>query len=137
MTRAKKILYSGFLALGFLALRLGYAFVFAGLSGQQVLFELPQIRLAGPFSHIQLLGPVSIDGILRNLELAMPFALSILVFGVAASFISPSSLRALAPRLPLLRNFVTAIAIGLSSLPALFEAGRKVFEARALRGEKR
>ncbi len=137
MTRAKKILYSGYLALGFLALRLIYAFLFAGLSGQQVLVDLPRIRLAGPFSHVQLLGPVSLDGILRNLELALPFALSILVFGMAASFITPRGLRAFAQKLPLLRNFVNAVAIGLSSLPALFDAGRKVFEARALRGESR
>ena len=137
MTRAKKILYSGYLALGFLALRLTYAFLFAGLSGQQILIELPLIRLSGPFSHVQLLGPVSLDGILRNLELALPFALSILLFGIAASFITPSGLRAFGQKLPLLRNFINAIAIGLSSLPALFDAGRKVFEARALRGEKR
>jgi energy-coupling factor transport system ATP-binding protein len=137
MTRAKKILYSGYLALGFLALRLTYAFLFAGLNGQQVLIELPSIRLPGPFSHVQLLGPVSADGILRNLELALPFALSILIFGIAASFITPSGLRAFGQKLPLLRNFINAIAIGLSSLPALFDAGRKVFEARALRGEKR
>ena len=67
MTRAKKILYSGYLALGFLVLRLGYALLFAGLDGQQVLYQLPTIRLSGPFSHVQLLGPVSVDGILRNL----------------------------------------------------------------------
>ena len=137
MTRAKKILYSGYLALGFLVLRLGYALLFAGLDGQQVLIDLPTIRLAGPFSHVQLLGPVSLDGILRNLELALPFALSILVFGIAASFITPSVLRAFAQKLPLLRNFINAIAIGLSSLPALFDAGRKVFEARELRDERR
>ena len=137
MTRAKKILYAGYLALGFLALRLIYAFLFAGLSGQQILLDLPEIRLSGPFSHVQLFGPVSSDGILRNLELALPFALSIVVFGIAASFITPSGLRALAHKLPLLRNFINAIAIGLSSLPALFDAGRKVFEARVLRGEKR
>ena len=137
MTRAKKILYSGYLALGFLVLRLVYAFLFAGLDGQQVLYQLPRIRLSGPFSHVQLFGPVSVDGILRNLELAMPFALSILLFGVAASFITAGGLRVIAHKLPQLRNFVNAIAIGLSSLPALFDAGRKVFEARALRGEKR
>lgn len=137
MSRAKKILFSGYLALGFLVLRLMYAFLFSGLNGQHVLIELPSIRLGGPFSHVQLLGPVSVDGILRNLELALPFALSILVFGIAASFITPSGLRAFAQKLPLLRNFINAVAIGLSSLPALFDAGRKVFEARALRGEKR
>ncbi|HEY7853647.1 MAG TPA: ATP-binding cassette domain-containing protein [Aquiluna sp.] len=137
MSRATKILLSGYLALGFLALRLLYALVFAGLSGNEVLFTLPEIRLSGPFAHVSLFGEVSVDGILRNLETAMPFALSILIFGIAASFVSAQNLRAFAKKVPPLRNLVNAIAIGLISLPALFDATRKVFDARALRSEKR
>jgi ABC-type multidrug transport system fused ATPase/permease subunit len=137
MSRRKKILFSGFLALGFLVLRLSYAFVFAGLAGGQVILSLPEIRLAGPFSHVRLFGEVGVDGIIRNLETAIPFALSILLFGIVASFITPQNLRVLANKIPPIRNLVSAIAIGLNSLPALFEASRKVLEARQLRGEKR
>ena len=137
MSRAKKILLSGYLALGFLALRLLYALVFAGLSGNQVLLTLPEIRLSGPFSHVSLFGEVGVDGILRNLETALPFALSILLFGIAASFISAQNLRGFAKKFPPLKNLVNAIAIGLASIPALFDATRKVFDARVLRAEKR
>ena len=137
MSRAKKILFSGYLALGFLVLRISYAFIFAGLWGNQVIFTLPELRLAGPFSHITLFGVVSLDGIVRNIELALPFAFSILFLGTLASFVSASSLQKFSQRFPPVRNLLNAVAIGLSSLPALFEAARKVFEARKLRGEKR
>ena len=137
MSRAKKILFSGYLALGFLVLRIIYAFVFAGLWGNQVIFTLPELRLAGPFSHITLFGVVSLDGIVRNIELALPFAFSILFFGTLASFVSASSLQKFSHRFPPVRNLLNGVAIGLSALPALFEAARKVFEARKLRGEKR
>ena len=136
MSRARKILFAGYLALGFLALRFLYAFVFSGLDGEQVLFALPELRLQGPFSHITLFGSVSVEGILRNLELALPFALSIIVFGVLASFVSPQLLSIAASKFPPLGNLFSAIAIGLSTIPGLFEAARKVFAARKLRGEK-
>jgi energy-coupling factor transport system ATP-binding protein len=136
MSRAKKILVAGYLALGFLALRLIYAFLFAGLKGEQVLISLPEIRLSGPFAHVSLLGPVSLDGILRNLELAMPFAISILIFGALASLISAQLLLATAKKVPPLRNLLSAVAIGLSSVPALHDSSRKVFSARKFRGEK-
>jgi energy-coupling factor transport system ATP-binding protein len=137
MSRSKKILLSGFLALGFLVLRLAYALVFAGLSGGQVVFRLPEIRLSGPFSHIRLFGEVGLDGIIRNLETALPFALSILLFGIIASFISAQHLKSIAIKLPPLRNLISAVAIGLTSLPALFAASSKVAMARKLRGESR
>jgi energy-coupling factor transport system ATP-binding protein len=136
MSRAKKLLLAGYLALGFLALRLVYAFLFAGLKGEQVLISLPEIRLSGPFAHVSLLGPVSLDGILRNLELAMPFAISILIFGALASLISAQLLLATAKKVPPLRNLLSAVAIGLSSVPALHDSSRKVFSARKFRGEK-
>jgi energy-coupling factor transport system ATP-binding protein len=136
MSRAKKILLAGYLALGFLALRLVYAFLFGGLTGDQVLISLPEIRLSGPFAHISLLGPVSVEGIVRNLELAMPFAVSIVVFGAVASLISAQFLIVASKKVPPLRNLLSAVAIGLSSIPALFDSSRKVFAARELRGEK-
>lgn len=136
MSRAKKILLAGYLALGFLALRLVYAFLFAGLNGQRVILPLPEIRLSGPFSHVSLFGPVSVDGILRNLEIAVPFALSIVVCGVLASFVSPQLLQVAARKVAPLRNLLSAIAIGLSAIPSLFDAARKVLGVRKLRGEK-
>lgn len=137
MDRSKKILLAGYLALGFLVLRQIYALVFSGLKGETLLISLPEIRLPRPFSHITLLGDVSQEGVIRNLELGLPFTLSILFFGVLAAFISQSLLLKLAARFGPLRNFITSLALGLAVIPALFDAGRKVLFAISLRKEKR
>ena len=137
MKRSQKILLAGYLALGFLALRICYGFLFSGLWGSNVIFSIPELRLAGPFSHITLFGDVTSDGILRNLELAMPFALTILLFGIAAAFVTSTTLIKVANRSGRFRNFLMAIGISLSAFPALFDAGQKVIGAIRLRSEKR
>lgn len=137
MKRSQKILLAGYLALGFIALRLVYGFLFSGLWGSNVIFTVPQLRLSGPFSHVTLFGQVTSDGILRNLELALPFALTIFLFGILAAFVSSNTLIKLANRASSFKNLLVAIAISLSALPALFDAGRKVFAAIRLRGEKK
>ena len=137
MNRSKKILLAIYLALGFLLLRLSYAFFFNGLYGENVVLALPELSLPRPFSNIQLLGEVSLEGIVRNLEIGLPFAISILGFGVIASFISQATLLRAATNLPWLRNLLTALALGLAVIPALFDAARKVRYALLLRREKR
>jgi energy-coupling factor transport system ATP-binding protein len=137
MKRSQKILLAGYLALGFLALRIVYGFLFSGLWGTNIIFSIPELRLSGPFSHITLFGDVSGDGILRNLELAMPFALTILIFGIAGAFVTSNTLVRAANRAGRFRNLLVAIGISLSALPALFDAGQKVFGAIKLRSEKR
>lgn len=137
MNRGKKILLAIYLALGFLLLRLCYAFLFNGLVGETVILDLAEVSLPRPLSHIQLLGAVSLEGIIRNLEIGVPFALSILGFGILASFISQAALLRAAENLPWLRNLLTAIALGLAVIPAVFEAARKVRYALWLRGETR
>lgn len=137
MKRSQKILLAGYLALGFIALRLIYGFLFSGLWGTTVLISLPQLRLSGPFSHVTVLGDVTTEGIIRNLELAAPFAISILFFGIAAAFITHRSLMTAAIRIRPLRNFLATIAVSLSALPALFDAGSKVLRAQKLRSEKK
>ena len=137
MKRSQKILLAGYLALGFLALRICYGFLFSGLWGSNVIFSIPELRLAGPFSHITLFGDVTSDGILRNLELAMPFALTILLFGIAAAFVTPNILIKIAKRAAGFKNLLVAVAISLSALPGLFDAAQKVFAATKLRSEKR
>ena len=137
MNRSQKILLAGYLALGFIALRMVYGFAFSGLWGSNLLFSVPELRLSGPFSHVTLFGDVTTDGILRNFELALPFAITILVFGIAAAFVTPNALVKAAKRIGLFRNFLVAVAISLSALPALFDAGQKVFAANRLRSEKK
>lgn len=137
MKRSKKIILAGYLALGFIALRLIYGFLFSGLWGSNLIFSVPELRLSGPFSHVTLFGDVTSDGILRNLELAVPFAATILLFGIAAAFVTSNTLVKMANRAGSFKNLLVAVAISLSALPALFDAGQKVFTANKLRGEKK
>ena len=135
MNRGKKVLVAGMLAIGFLLLRQLYAFVFNGLEGSGLLLSLPQLALPRPFSHITLLGDVSVEGLMRNLELGLPMAISIFVIGSAAAFITQHHLLVASEKLPVIKNLLTAIAIGISLMPALFDASKKVLAALRLRGE--
>ena len=137
MQRKQKILLAGYLAVGFVLLRLIYAFLFSGLWGQTTIVSLPSLRLSGPFSHVTLLGDVTLEGLLRNLELAAPFALWILVFGIAAAFVGANQLRKAADKMPWFKNLLNAIAISLSTLPGLFDAAKRVISAMGLRGERK
>lgn len=132
-----RIRLAALLATGFIALRLAYAFLFAGLAGNQVLLNLPEVSLWGPFRHITLFGDVSADGILRNVELALPFALSILVFGLISAFITPANLQRASAKIQPLRNFLTALSIALAALPGVLAATKEANWARRIRGEKR
>ena len=132
-----RIRLAALLATGFIALRLVYAFFFAGLAGNQVLLNLPEVSLGGPFRHITLFGEVSADGILRNVELALPFALSILVFGFISAFITPAKLQMAAGKVKPLRNLLTALSISLAALPGVLAAAKEANWARKMRGEKR
>lgn len=137
MKRSKKIILAGYLALGFIALRMIYGFLFSGLWGSNLIFSVPELRLSGPFSHVTLFGDVTTDGILRNLELALPFAATILLFGIAAAFVTSNTLVKIANRAGSFKNLLVAVSISLSALPALFDAGQKVFTANKLRSEKK
>lgn len=137
MKRGQKILLAGYLALGFIVLRLIYGFLFSGLWGSSVIFSVPQLRLSGPFSQITLFGDVTSDGLLRNLELALPFALTIFLFGIAAAFINSNVLLRFANKVKNYKNLIVAVAISLSALPALLDAWQRVLSANRLRSEKK
>lgn len=125
------------LAIAFVFTRLAYAVVFGGAGGSTTLVNLPQFRLPAPFSHIQIFGPIALEGLYANLLSALPFALAIIGFGVLASFIRPASFLSLANRSGFLKNLLSAIALGWAQLPSLASALRRIEFARRLRGEKR
>lgn len=109
-----RFLLALFLALGFVLLRVGYSVVFGTAAfGSDVLFEIPQLRLSGPFSHITLFGPVTLSGIISSINLALPFALVILGFGLASSWVNPARLIGFAKKLSFGANLVSALAIAL------------------------
>ncbi|MCF8528844.1 MAG: ATP-binding cassette domain-containing protein [Aquiluna sp.] len=126
------------MALGFVLLRVIYSMVFGTAAyGSDVLFEIPQLRLSGPFSHITLFGSVTISGIVSSINLALPFALVILVFALASSWVNPARLIGFAKKLRFGANLVSALAIALVQLPGFLEAAKRVSFAMRLRGEKR
>ena len=123
------------LALGFVIFRLGYAFVFSGLSAGQTILPLPGLRLSGIFSHIVLFGPIGDRGIPNAILTALPFAGAILLFGLLASLISPAWLQKKASSAN--SQLISVIAIGSAILPSLLESGRRISLALSLRGEKK
>ncbi|MDP4688644.1 MAG: hypothetical protein NWS14_02860, partial [Pontimonas sp.] len=69
-------------ALGFVLMRMVYRAALGGAtSGETVLWVLPRLRLSGPFSHIVLFGPVTVEGLVSAAWSALPFAAVILVTG--------------------------------------------------------
>lgn len=114
-----------------------YAFIFSGLDGKTIIFDLPTLRLAGPFRHVELLGNVSIEGLQRNFQLALPFAAMILVFGILSLLVTESALAKLASKAPFGKKIFTALGISLASINGIADSAREVFYARKLRREKR
>lgn len=124
-------------AVGFVALRVGYRVVFGGGSGGGILIaDLPRIPLDGPFEHIVLFGPVTTGGLAGAALGALPFAAMVLAFGVLAVVVD---LRALLTRGAVrgpLRTFSRALVVAWGTFPALLESVRRVRLARELRGER-
>ncbi|MEN9854722.1 MAG: hypothetical protein RLZ30_831 [Actinomycetota bacterium] len=114
-----------------------YAFIFSGLGGKTIILDLPTLRLSGPFRHVELLGEVSLEGILRNVQLAAPFALAILVFGTLSLLLSENFLSNLSAKAPYGKKVLTSIGISLASINSIADSAREVFFARKLRGESR
>jgi energy-coupling factor transport system ATP-binding protein len=114
-----------------------YAFVFSGLDGKTIILDLPTLRLAGPFRHVELLGNVSIEGLQRNFQLAIPFAIAILFFGSLSLLVTESALARLASKAPFGKKIITAVGISLASINSIADSAREVFFARKLRREER
>ncbi len=126
------------LPIGFLIARAVYAVLFGGArQGEILLLELPSISLAGPFSHISMLGPIYLDGLVNNISTALPFSLFILITGLAVVFVKPAQLFQLAKKAPTFRPLLSALAIGWIQIPALIQASTRIGRAIRLRREKR
>lgn len=119
------------LAVGFVLFRLVYAVVFSGASSGEVLVDLPGFGLGGIFSHVTLFGPIGVDGLLRTVASALPFAAAILAFGVISFFIGPEQIGRAAIRTK--SNFLRALGVGVAVLPALAEAAKRISLALSYR----
>ncbi|MFD4960552.1 ATP-binding cassette domain-containing protein [Microbacterium sp. NPDC058389] len=125
------------LAAGFVAARVVYRILFHGADGAgTVLLPLPAVRLARPFAHVVLLGPVTTDGLVDAAASALPIALAILAFGVLNSLVDLHRVFARASRRGPLRGVARALAIAWATLPSLADGARAVRFAQRLRGER-
>ncbi|MBG6058094.1 energy-coupling factor transporter ATP-binding protein EcfA2 [Cryobacterium sp. MP_M5] len=129
---------AAFLAVGFVLLRAGYRVLFAGASGPGLLLlDLPRIPLAGPFSQIALLGPVTAGGLANAALSALPVAALILVFGVLNAVLDVSRLFARGAGRGPLRTVSRALVIAWATFPALLDSVMRVRVAGRLRGGER
>ncbi|TFD85097.1 ATP-binding cassette domain-containing protein [Cryobacterium serini] len=126
------------LAVGFVSLRVVYRVVFGGVGAGTgpVLLELPRLRLDGPFSHISLLGPITLVGLGNAALSALPVAAIIVFFGLLNAVINVQSLFARGAGRGPLRAISRSLVIAWATFPALLESVRRVCVARSLRGER-
>ncbi len=126
-----RLLTAIWLAVGFVLFRLAYAITFTAASAGEVLLDLPGVRLGGIFSHVTLFGPIGVDGLLRTLSGAIPFTVAILAFGVFSYFVGPDLIGKAA--LKSRSNFLRALGVGISTLPAIAEAAQRISTALGYR----
>jgi len=136
--RRSTLLIAGALgALGFVVLRVVYRIVFGGASsGDTPLPSLPRIQLRGPFSHIQLFGPVTLEGLATAALSALPFAAVILVTASLVAVFDPRKLLTIAPQLPVGKRIVVALGIAFSTFPLVLAAFQHSRRSATLRGIK-
>ncbi len=126
-----RLIAAFWLAIGFVLFRVSYAITFTGATAGETLVELPGIKLAGIFSHVTLLGPIGLDGLVRSVLSALPFAIAILAFGVFSFFVGPEVIGKFALRSK--SNFLRALGVGISVLPAIAESAQRISKALSYR----
>ncbi len=126
-----------FVAAGFVVLRVVYRVIFGGGAGDGILLiNLPSIPLAGPFSSVDLFGPITTGGIASAAVSALPFAAAIVAIGLISVALD---LRALLTRGAVrgpIRTVARALVLAWSTFPALLDAARRIRVARELRAER-
>ena len=120
-------------AILFVFFRVSYRVIFGGVVvGTNFLPALPQINLPGPFSHISLFGPVTLDGLIATAISALPFALTVFLFGMTVAFVDTARLSKTLTQ----KNapaIVRAFGVALATLPKLLDRARKISETAKLR----
>lgn len=138
LSRARQVQLAFILPIGFLMARAIYALIFGGARfGNTLIVELPEIRLAGPFAHVTMLGSIYLEGLLASLSTALPFSVFMLAIGLVMVFIRPVHMFLMADRVPAFRPLILAIAIGWIQIPSLIMATSRISRAIKLRKERK
>ncbi|WP_066289751.1 ATP-binding cassette domain-containing protein [Arthrobacter sp. B6] len=125
------------LAVVFIAARVIYRVLFNGAGiGAPVLLDLPAVRLAAPYAHVVLLGPVTGPGLWQAVLSALPIAGVLLGFGILNSLVDVArGFVHLARRGPM-QGLARTLVVAWAALPALADAVTSVRLAFRLRGER-
>jgi energy-coupling factor transport system ATP-binding protein len=123
--------------LAFVVARVLYRVVFGGAaSGATPLPSFPRVQLSGPFSHITLFGPVTLEGIGFAALSAVPFAVVVFATGALVALFDPRALVVLAPRLRVGSSLVLAVGLAVSTFPVIVQSVGRAREISGLRGIK-
>ncbi len=120
------------MALAIVVIRVGFRIVFPGPQGGTVLISLPEIPLPGWVAGVQLLGPVTVEGLLSGLYDGLRLAALIICVGAANALANPKRLLKSLP--PALYEMGTALVVAVTIIPQLADAVRRVRAAQRLRG---
>lgn len=126
--------FRGYLLLGLAIVALRVAFhVLVGIKAPgTVVVDLPRVRLPEWAVGVQLLGPVTVPGLLGAVYAGLHLAALVVCFGAAATLADPRrTLRALPASL---HGVGTAVVIAVSVAPQLVRAAADVRRAQRLRG---
>ncbi|KYH44012.1 energy-coupling factor transporter transmembrane component T [Branchiibius sp. NY16-3462-2] len=104
-------------------------------TGETVLVRLPTIHMPGWAAGIQLLGPVSVEGLVVAFCEGLRLAAMFLCFGAANALANPRRLLRLLPSA--LRDVGTAVVVAVSVVPTLVLGVGRVTRAQQLRGDLR
>ncbi len=99
-----------------------------------VLVDLPRIGLPQWAAAIDLLGPVTLTGLLMAVYAGLKLATLVVCFGAANALANPG--RALRALPPALHQVATAVVIAISVTPQLVGSARAVRRAQRLRGHQ-
>lgn len=124
-------------ALGFVTIRLVYRIVFLGANGSgTVLWSGRPIHLDGPFRFISLFGPITTGGVWSSIVDSLPFAAGIVACGLFFALLDVRRFLVLATRARFARGILSALAIGVSTYPALVSTWRSMRQIHRLRRER-
>lgn len=104
-------------------------------TGDTVVIQLPTINMPSWAAGIQLLGPISIEGLVVAACEGLRLAAMFLCFGAANALANPRRLLRLLPSA--LRDVGTAVVVAVSVVPTLVLGVGRVTRAQQLRGDLR
>lgn len=122
------------LGLAIVLVRAGF-YVLVGIKTPgPVLLDLPRVGLPGWAAAVELLGPVTVTGLLTAVSTGLGLAALVVCFGAANALAHPR--RALRALPAALHQLGTAVVIAVSVTPQLVGSARDVRRAQRLRGHE-